>query len=390
MTYDLWKRRPLFEDSHEAFRQTVRTFLARHVVPNVERWEDERLVPREVWLEAGRQGLLGLAIAEEHGGGGVGDFRYRYAAIEEFARVGATSAGNGFATHSDVVLPYFTELCTPEQAKRWLPGMADGIAIGAVAMTEPGTGSDLQGIRTTARRDGDDWILDGAKTFISNGILSDLVVVVARTDPDAGSHGFSLFVVERGMPGFERGRQLRKIGIHGQDTAELSFTGVRVPQANLLGIEGQGIRHLMERLPQERMSIATTGIAGAKAALGWTVDHVRHRHAFGRPIAAFQNTQFVLADVLTEVEVTQAYIDDAVLRLNRCELGAVDAAKAKLHATEVHKRTVDRCLQLFGGYGYMQEYPIARAYSDTRVTTIYGGTSEVMKLIVGRDLLGVR
>ena len=383
---DVWATRPVFEADHEAFRATVRTFLQRHVVDHLEQWELDRMVPREPWLEAGRQGLLGMAVPEDLGGAGVGDFRYRYVAIEEFAKVGATSAGNGFATHTDIVLPYFLELCTPEQAKRWIPGMVDGTLVGAVAMTEPGTGSDLMGMTSTARRDGDDWVLSGSKTFISNGIQSDVVAVAART----GARALSLFVVERGMKGFERGRQLRKIGLHGQDTAELSFDDVRLPADHLLGEEGKGMQHLMERLPQERMSIATSGVSAARAALAWTVDYVTQRKAFGKSIAEFQNTQFVLADALMDVEVATAYVDAAVHRLNDRTLSVVDAAKAKHIGSETHKSVADRCLQLYGGYGYMEEYPISRSFADSRVTTIYGGTSEIMKLIVARDLLGTR
>jgi long-chain-acyl-CoA dehydrogenase len=257
-------------------------------------------------------------------------------------------------------------------------------------MTEPGAGSDLQGIRTTAVRDGDEWVVNGAKTFITNGINSDLVIAVARTDPNAGSRGISLLVVERGMPGFSRGRKLDKIGLHGQDTAELFFDDVRVPATNLLGREGGGFVHLMERLPRERMSIAFMGLASARAALGWTVEYTANRTAFGQPIAAFQNTQFELASMVTEVDVLEAYVDKAVLALNAGELTVVDAAKAKLWATDVQNRVLDRCLQLFGGYGYMSEYPIARAFTDARVQKIYGGTSEIMKTIIARDITGLR
>lgn len=388
MTIDVWARRPVFTDDHEAFREAVRTFVHRHIEPNIQRWEEERLVPREPWIEAGRQGFLGISVPEEYGGSGNNDYWFRCVAIEEFARVGATSVAAGFGTHVDVVLPYFIDLTAPEQATRWLPGLASGNLIGAIAMTEPGAGSDLQGMRTTARRDGDEWVINGTKTFITNGIQADLVIVAARTNPNAGSRGISLLVVERGTPGFERGRKLRKIGLHGQDTAELIFTDARVPAQNLLGEEGMGMVYLMQRLPRERLSIAVTGVASARAALGWTIDYITDRTAFGKRIADFQNSQFVMAEMLTEIEVTQAYIDDSVHKLNRGELTAVDAAKAKWWATEMHKRVVDRCVQLHGGYGYMEEYRIARAYADTRVTTIYGGTSEIMKLIIARDMFG--
>jgi alkylation response protein AidB-like acyl-CoA dehydrogenase len=310
--------------------------------------------------------------------------------MEEFARAGATSISSGFGLQDDIAIPYITDLGTDEQKARWLPKMASGECIGAIAMTEPGAGSDLQGIRTTAVRDGDEWVVNGAKTFITNGINSDLVIAVARTDPNAGSRGISLLVVERGMPGFSRGRKLDKIGLHGQDTAELFFDDVRVPAANLLGREGGGFVHLMERLPRERMSIAVMGLASARAALGWTVEYTANRTAFGQPIAAFQNTQFELASMVTEVDVLEAYVDKAVLALNAGELTVVDAAKAKLWATDVQNRVLDRCLQLFGGYGYMSEYPIARAFTDARVQKIYGGTSEIMKTIIARDITGLR
>jgi alkylation response protein AidB-like acyl-CoA dehydrogenase len=390
--YDLYGQRPLFEAEHQSFRSSVQEFLRRDVVAHIEAWDEANDIPREVWTRAGDQGLHSFPVPEEYGGSGVGDYRFRVAMIEEFARVGATSLAAGFATHTDIVLPYLVDLATPEQAKRWLPNLASGKHIGAIAMTEPGTGSDLQGIRTTARRDGDGWLLNGTKTFITNGIHAELVIVVARTndDPAAGSRAFSLFVVESGTPGFTRGRRHKKVGLKSQDTAELSFDGVRLRAEALLGKEGSGLQALMSHLPMERISIAVTAGAGARAALAWTIDYVHQRTAFGKEITEFQNTQFAIAEMVTELEVTQAYIDDAILRLNHGELSGVDAAKAKWWATEMHKRVVDRCVQLHGGYGFMLEYPIARAYADTRVTTIFGGTTEIMKLIIARDVLGVR
>jgi long-chain-acyl-CoA dehydrogenase len=310
--------------------------------------------------------------------------------MEELARAGATSVSSGFGLQDDIAMPYLIDLCTGEQAQRWLPSMATGECIGAIAMTEPGAGSDLQGIRTTAVRDGSEWVINGAKTFITNGILSDLVIVVARTDQSSAARGISLIVVERGAPGFSRGRKLDKLGLVAQDTAELFFDDVRVPAENLLGTEGGGFIHLMERLPRERMSIAVMAVAATRAALGWTVEYTKQRTAFGQPIAAFQNTQFELASCVTEFEVLEAYVDKAVLALNAGTLSAVDAAKAKLWGTEVQNRVIDRCLQLFGGYGYMNEYPIARAFADARVQRIYGGTSEIMKTIIGRDVTGMR
>jgi long-chain-acyl-CoA dehydrogenase len=362
------------------------------VADNVEAWEKQGDIPREVWLAAGGQGFLGLNAPEEYGGGGTEDYRFRVAMIEELARVPAVSLAAGFATQTDIVLPYLFDFATPEQCKRWLPKMTTGEYIGAIGMTEPGTGSDLQGITTTATRDGDAWVLNGAKTFITNGINADLVVVVARTanGPEAGSRAFSLFVVEDGTPGFTRGRKLDKLGMKAQDTAELFFDDARISDDRLLGEVGGGMSALMSHLPLERLSIAVTACAGARAALSWTLDYITERKAFGRPIAQFQNTQFAVAEMLTELEVTQTYVDEAVLKLNRHALDPVDAAKAKWWATEMHKRIVDRCVQFFGGYGYMLEYPIARAYADTRITTVFGGTTEIMKVIIARSVLGVR
>jgi alkylation response protein AidB-like acyl-CoA dehydrogenase len=382
--------RDFYQPDHEAFREVVQAYVKREVAPNEQRWEEERNVDRQAWLAAGKQSLIGMLVPEEYGGVGTDDFRYRCVVMEEFARIGATSISSGFGLQDDIAIPYIVDLATDEQKARWLPPMAAGECIGAIAMTEPGAGSDLQGIRTTAVRADDRWILNGAKTFITNGINADLVIVVARTDPDAGARGISLLVVERDMPGFTRGRKLDKIGMHAQDTAELFFDDVEVPAANLLGQLGGGFVHLMERLPRERMSIAVMALASARAAIGWTVEYTTHRTAFGKPIAAFQNTQFELATMVTEVDVLEAYLDKAVLALNSGTLTAVDAAKAKLWATEVQHRVLDRCLQLFGGYGYMAEYPIGRAYADSRVQTIYGGTSEIMKTIIAREITGLR
>ncbi|KAA9153990.1 acyl-CoA dehydrogenase [Amycolatopsis acidicola] len=379
-------QRTLYTSDHETYREAVREFVVREVEPQIERWESERLIDRPVWLAGGKQGIIGLSIPEELGGGGQDDYRYQSVVIEEFAKVGAASLISSFSLQDNIIVPYVKELSTPEQAKRWLPGMASGELIGAIAMTEPGAGSDLQGVRTTARRDGDEWVINGQKTFITNGITADLVIVVARTDPDAGSRGFSLIVVETGTPGFTRGRKLDKVGLHAQDTAELFFDNVRVPVTNLLGEEGRGFVHLMERLPLERLSIATSALAGAEAVYAATRKYCFERKAFGRPIGDFQNTRFQLAEIATELDVTRAYHDQSVLALNAGELTAVDAAKAKWWATEVQKRVVDRCVQLHGGYGYMLEYPVAKAFIDSRIQTIYGGTTEIMKEIIGRDI----
>jgi len=374
----------LYEAEHEAFRAMVRDFLAKEVVPHHAAWEEAGVVDRSVWLKAGEQGLLGMDVPEEFGGGGVKDFRYNAVLDAEVTRVGAS--GLGFTLHNDVVAPYLLDLCTDEQKARWLPGFVSGEIITAIAMSEPGAGSDLQGLTTTAVRDGDDWVLNGSKTFITNGINSDLVLVVARTDPEAGARGFSLLAVERGMPGFERGRRLDKIGLKAQDTAELFFEDVRVPAENLVGTEGMGFIHLMNNLPQERLSIAAVAVAASRIVLDLTVQYCKDRSAFGRPIGKFQHTRFELAEMHTEVSIAETYLEKAILEHNAGRFTVEDAAMAKWWTTELQKRVVDRCLQLHGGYGYMLEYPVARAYLDSRVQTIYGGTTEIMKEIVGRSL----
>ncbi|MBB4913845.1 acyl-CoA dehydrogenase family protein [Streptosporangium saharense] len=377
-------RRDLFEEEHLLFQETVREFMAREVVPHHDRWEKDGIVPREVWKKAGEIGVFGFGVPEEYGGAGIKDFRYNVVITEEVMRIGAT--GLGFSLHNDVMAPYFVDLTDEDQKARWLPGFASGELITAVAMTEPGAGSDLQGIRTTARREGDHYVVNGQKTFITNGINSDLVVVVAKTDPEAGARGVSLLVVERGMEGFGRGRNLDKIGMHAQDTAELFFDDVRVPVANLLGgQEGQGFFQLMANLPQERLSIAVMAIASAETVLAQTIEYCRSRTAFGRNIGSFQNTRFVLAELDTELEIARHYVDRCVVALNAGELSAVDAAKAKWWTTELQNKVIDRCLQLHGGYGYMMDYPVAKAWIDSRVQTIYGGTTEIMKEIIGRS-----
>ncbi len=378
--------RDLFDDDHEAFRRSFATFVEKEVSPNYLQWEADGIASRDLYTSAGAYGFVGMAIPEEYGGGGSSDFRFNQVIAEELAAAGIGGAGLGLTLHNDVVTPYFLEVCNDEQKRRWLPGIASGELITAIAMTEPGTGSDLAGVATTAIRDGDEYLVNGSKTFITNGINSDLVIVAAKTDPSERHAGMSLLVVERGMPGFERGRNLDKIGMHSQDTAELYFADLRVPVANLLGDEGKGFNYLTANLAQERLSIAVTGVATARAALGWTVEYVQERMAFGKPIGAFQNTKFVLAEIKTEVDIAQAYVDQCVLRLNAGTLDPAEAAQAKLWCTELQNRAVDRCVQLFGGYGFMTEYPIARAYVDSRVTSIYGGTSEVMKTIIAKSL----
>jgi alkylation response protein AidB-like acyl-CoA dehydrogenase len=379
-------RRTAFEAEHDMFRDSFRTFVAKEIAPNVERWEADGIVPRELFTAAGASGFLGMAIPEAFGGGGVDDFRYNLVIGEEVQRAGAGGAGLGLTLHNDVCLPYFLSLCTDEQRQRWLPGIASGELITAIAMTEPGIGSDLASMATSAIRDGDTYVVNGSKTFITNGINADLVITAVKTDPTQKHKGMSLLVLERGMPGFERGRNLAKVGLHSQDTAELFFTDVRVPATNLLGTEGDGFLHLVHNLPQERLSLAASAVAGAQAALGWTLDYVKDRTAFGQPVGSFQNSRFKLAEMRTEIDIAQVYVDRCVDALNDGELTATEAAEAKWWCTELHKRVVDTCVQLHGGYGYMLEYPIARAYADVRITTIYGGTTEIMKEIVGKSL----
>ena len=371
-------------DAFQAFRELARTFVEREIEPHHEQWEADGQVSREVWLAAGKAGLLGTDVPEEYGGGGVADFRYNAIIDEELTRAGAS--GIGFPLQNDVVAPYLLRLADEEQKQRWLPGFCSGEIITAIAMTEPGTGSDLQGIQTTAVRDGDDYIVNGAKTFITNGIMADLVIVVAKTDPDAGSKGFSLIVVERDMPGFERGRRLKKVGLKAQDTAELFFSDVRVPAANVLGEVGQGFIYLMQNLPQERLSIAVGCTAGVERALEHTAAYTKDRHAFGKPISAFQNTRFELAEIATEAQVARVFTDRCLAEHVAGKLSVTDAAMAKWWTSDLLKRTVDRCVQLHGGYGYMLEYPIAKAFLDARVQSIFGGTNEIMKEIVGRSL----
>jgi len=379
-------RRDLFEDEHEALRASFRAWLDKEVVPHHLEWEKAGIVPHEVFAAAGRHGFLGMAIPEQYGGGGVDDFRYNLVIGEEVQAAGVGGAGLGLTLHNDICLPYFLRYCTDEQRERWLPGIASGELVTAIAMTEPGIGSDLASMSTTALRDGDGYVVNGSKTFITNGINADLVITAVKTDPSQRHTGMSLVVMERGMAGFERGRNLEKLGLHSQDTAELFFTDVAVPLANLLGEEGQGFFQLVHNLPQERLSIAAAGVAAARAAMGWTLDYVTQRTAFGQPVGSFQNSRFVMAEIATEVEIAQVFVDRCVLALNAGELTAEEAAMAKWWCTELQKRVVDRALQLHGGYGYMLEYPIARAYADARITTIYGGTTEIMKEIIGRSL----
>jgi alkylation response protein AidB-like acyl-CoA dehydrogenase len=379
-------RRGTFEHDHEDFRDSVRRFIAEEITPHDEQWEREGIVPRELFAKAAEKGMLAMAVPEEFGGLGVDDFRFNQVLLEEVAHAGVAGSGLGLTLHHDICLPYFLEYCTPGQRERWLPGIADGTLITAVAMTEPGIGSDLASMSTTAKRDNGHYVLNGSKTFITNGINADLVITAVKTDPSQRHKGISLVIVERDTPGFDRGRNLEKLGMHAQDTAELFFDDALVPANNLLGDEGKGFTYLVANLAQERLSIAISAVASARAALDWTLEYVKERQAFGQPIGSFQNSRFALAEMKTEVELATVFVDKAVMDLNAGELSVEDAAMAKWWCTELQGRVVDRCVQLHGGYGYMLEYPIAKAYADARITRIYGGTTEIMKEIVGRSL----
>jgi len=378
-------KRNHFDEEHLAFGEAFRAFAEKEMVPNYLEWERAGQMPREVFAAAGRSGFLGMAIPEEYGGGGVNDFRFNQILDEQIAAAGVTAAGLGISLHNDTCLPYFLSFANEEQKKRWLPGIASGELITAVGMTEPGAGSDLAGIRTSAKRDGDHYVVNGSKTFITNGINADLVITVVRTGEDRHK-GLSLLIIERGMEGFERGRNLDKLGLHSQDTAELVFTDVRVPVENLLGEEGSGFAQLTQKLPQERTSIAVNGVAEARAAYEETLRYVQDRKAFGTTISSFQNTKFVLAEVATEIEIAQAFVDKCVNQLSTGELTAADASMAKWWCTELQGRVIDKCLQLHGGYGYMTEYPISRRYADARVTRIYGGSTEIMKSVISKSI----
>jgi alkylation response protein AidB-like acyl-CoA dehydrogenase len=380
-------RRTVFSEDHESFRDAVRTFLAKEVVPAFPEWEKAGAVPRELYLKLGELGAIGVMVPEEYGGGGQQSYKFNAALFEEAAR--AKVGLGALRVHMDIVLPYFLRYADHEQKARWLPGIATGQLMTAIAMTEPGTGSDLAGMTTTAKLDGDHYVLNGAKTFITGGVNADLVVVVARTSPATETDrrgGLTLMVVETDSPGYAVGRALEKLGHKSQDTAELSFTDVRVPTANVLGEIGQAFGYLGHNLPQERLSIAIGALASAHAAVDLAIEYVLERRVFGKPVASFQNTKFVLAECATELEAGQMLLDRALEDHDHGELTPADAAKVKLFTTDVQARVTDKCLQLFGGYGYILEYPIARLYADARVTRIYGGTSEIMKSIIAKSL----
>jgi len=375
-----------FTKEHEEFREMVRDFVENEIVPHHDKWEKDKIVPREIWEKAGSLGLLCPNFPPEYGGSGT-DFLYNVIIIEELARVNAS--GVFFSLHGDVVAPYILHYGNEEQKKRWLPDIIAGKKILAVGMTEPDAGSDLAGIKTTAIDKGDYYLVNGSKTFISNGYLADLVVTVVKTNPEKGINGISLLVIERGMPGFERGRKLEKIGLHAQDTAELFFNDVKVPKENLLGKEGHGFRYLMSELATERLALAISNMRSAEAVLDLTIEYVKTRKAFGKPVGKFQNTQFKLAEMFTEQCAARAFLDQVILEYMQGKKVTVEASQCKLLCSEILKRHVDECLQFFGGYGYMMEYPIAKAYIDARVQTIYAGTSEIMKEIIASKGLGL-
>ncbi len=378
--------RTLFTEEHNMFRDTFRHFVEKEIVPYNEQWEKDGIVSRELWLKAGEQGFLGLNVPEEWGGAGVNDFGYSAIIAEETTRVGAASVGAGIGLHNDIVIPYFLAYANEEQKRRWLPGMCAGKLITAIAMTEPNTGSDLAAVRTTAIRQGNSYVLNGQKTFITNGILSDVVIVVAKTDPALGHKGISLIVVERGMDGFKRGRKLEKMGLKAQDTAELYFEDALVPVSNLLGEEGKGFYYLMRQLAKERLNVGISAVAACETALEITLEYCKERTAFGKPIGSFQNSRFKLAEMKTETEIARVFVDRCIEELNAGNLTAETAAMAKWWTSDLQKRVVDQCVQLHGGYGYMMEYPIARLYLDARVQSIYAGTNEIMKEIIGRSM----
>ncbi len=374
----------ILTEEHKMFKEAVENFLKKEAVPHAEKWEKDGIVDRDIWKKAGAMGMLCMDMPEEYGGMGIKDFRYNSIVTESMIKLGV--GGPGFVLQNDVMAPYFETYFTKAQKDKWLAGIVSGEIITAIAMTEPDAGSDLVGTRTTAVKNGDHYILNGAKTYITNGILSDLVVVVAKTDVEAGHKGMTLLLVERGMEGFERGKNLAKIGMKAQDTAELFFRDVKVPVENVLGEEGRGFYYLMHNLPQERLSIAVGAVAGAEQALEDTLTFVKERKAFGRPIGKFQNSRFKLAEAQTEITIARTFVDECILELNEGKLSNEKAAMAKYWCTEMHGKIVDDCLQLHGGAGYMWEYPIAKMYAGARISRIFGGTNEIMREIIGKSM----
>ncbi|MCR1784606.1 acyl-CoA dehydrogenase family protein [Nocardioides carbamazepini] len=378
-------KREIYDEDHEAFRASVKEFVDRSVLPHTEEHIAAKALPREFWLEAGKQGLLGLCIPEEYGGSDAGDFRFNAVLQEELAKVGAAYP-TCHGIHADITAPYIVELGTEEQKQRWLPGVASGEILLGIGMTEPSGGSDLAALKTTAVRDGDSWVINGSKTFITNGYSGDLFVTAVRTDPEKGPKGITLFGIEATMEGFSRGRKLDKVGMEESDTAELFFENVRVTDAEIIGELDMGFIHMMQKLPQERLGCAVANIAHAKQILLETIEYAKERQAFGAPIGTFQHNKFLLADLATRIEAAEAYIDKCVLNHSQKTLTAIDAAKAKWFSSQVQSEVLDHCVQLHGGYGFMNEYRVARAWRDARVTKIWAGSNEIMKELIGRDL----
>jgi len=378
-------RRTIFEDDHESFRSTCSAFLEKHAAPYIESFVEDKALPREFWLEAGKQGLLGLEIPEEFGGSGAEDFRFNAVFSEELSKVSAALASCA-GIHSDIVTPYIVDLGTQEQKERWLPGCATGEILTAIAMTEPGGGSDLAALKTTAVKDGSDWVINGSKTFITNGYSADLILTAVRTSPEKGAKGITLFAIEATDDGFSRGRKLDKVGQTESDTAELFFENVRVGDDRIIGEVDRGFIYMMERLPQERLSCAVSNIAHAKQILAETIQYAHDRQAFGQSIGAFQHNKFLLAELVTAIDVAEAYVDQGVLAHSKGEFSVIDAAKAKWWSSQVQNDVLDHCVQVHGGYGFMNEYRVARAWRDARVTKIWAGSNEIMKELIGRDL----
>lgn len=377
--------RDIYDEDHEAFRSSVREFLERSVIPDVEAYAENKAIPREFWLEAGKHGFLGLEIPEEYGGAGADDYRFNAVMGEELSKVNA-ALGSCWGIHADITAPYIVQLGTEEQKKRWLPGVAAGEILLAIGMTEPSGGSDLAGLKTTAVRDGDEWVINGSKTFITNGYSADIVLTAARTSPGKGARGITLFAVETDKPGFSRGRKLDKVGQDESDTAELFYENVRVTDAEIVGELDGGFIHMMQKLPQERLGCAVSNVAHAKQILLETVQYAKDRKAFGQSIGQFQHNKFLLATLVTQIEVAEAYIDKCVVSHDKGELTPVDAAKAKWWSSQVQNEVLDHCVQLHGGYGFMNEYRVARAWRDARVSKIWAGSNEIMKELIGRDL----
>jgi acyl-CoA dehydrogenase len=379
---------PTFDAAeYELFRDNVRRFLEKEIAPFYEKWEKESWMPREIWNKLGENGLLCVDQSEEHGGAGV-PFQFSMLILEEMARAGLASLGTGVSVHSDIVAPYVQHIGTEEQRAYWIPKLASGECVGGIGMTEPGAGSDLASIRTTAIKQGDHYVLNGSKTFISNGQHAGLIVLAAKTDPNAGAKGVSLFLVDTSLPGFSKGRNLEKIGLHSQDTSELFFDNVKLPLNSLLGEEGKGFAYMMQELPRERLNIAVLGVYAAEGVLDKTVEYVKDRKAFGAPLAQLQNTRFTLAQCKTDIECNKAFLNQCIERYTQGKLDVPTAAMIKLSTTDLQGRVADACLQMHGGYGYMVEYPVSRAYVDARIQRIYGGANEIMKEVIARSLVG--